>query len=167
MLTLETRMDGVLRGYVHAGNRSTSIFHDGKLQCLYYVEYHRFGAHINPKEIHFDVAHFKEDGVEKLTSLIYRDINKILEKRKATKLSPLNGNLTFETKIGDGLISKILVNGDDVVLRGQNQMDYARFEDDVNPKNIKFDVVYWGEENVEKLIFSVYGEINKILTKTQ
>ncbi len=79
MMSLETKINGKLITY-------TSIHNEGFLDenqtiSLYYVEHHRMGS-VYPRVIDFRVKHKRDEGAEKLSLLIYREIDKRLKKQE-------------------------------------------------------------------------------------
>ncbi len=80
MLSLETRVNGVLIGCAYIHNESVQ---DDKGNCLYNVEYHRFDR--KPSVIRFNLTHKREEGAEKLILKIYEEITKRLKKGANSK----------------------------------------------------------------------------------
>jgi len=74
-MSIETRVNGNLIGYVHI--RNVSQVDDENF--IYHVEYHQFDK--GSKVINFDVAHKKSNSSEKLSLIIYQEINRILKKK--------------------------------------------------------------------------------------
>lgn len=73
MLTLENRIDGILIGCAYVYNIGSL---DKKGRYSYAVEYHRFDK--EPPVLKFEIKHKKDDGVEKLSLLVYEGMNGIL-----------------------------------------------------------------------------------------
>jgi hypothetical protein len=77
MLSIETRVNGCLIGFAYVHNEMSL---DGKDEgeCKYSVEYHRVNR--EPSVIRFNIKHKREEGAEKLSLLIYRELDKRLKK---------------------------------------------------------------------------------------
>lgn len=80
MLSLETRINGVLIGYINVHNE---IMADKDNNHIYNVDYYSFGK--EPYKLNFKVKHNREEGAEKLLLLIYKEIDKILKKDSSNK----------------------------------------------------------------------------------
>lgn len=77
MLSLETRVNGVLIGLVNVKNEMIS---DGKKNYLYGVEAYGLGE--DKYNFNFEIRHNRSDGAEKLLLKIYEKIDKIKRKMK-------------------------------------------------------------------------------------
>jgi hypothetical protein len=79
MISIETRVNGNLVSHVYIGN--TRIPCDGELKgCFVYnAEYHQIGkdGYID----RFNVVHNPEDGIEKLTEIVYKEISKRVKQK--------------------------------------------------------------------------------------
>lgn len=84
-MSLETRINGKLIAYTYIHNEG--FLDEAQTTSLYYVEYHRIGENVNPKEFHFYLKHNRAEGVEKLTQLVYREVGKRLKKLERNKNS--------------------------------------------------------------------------------
>ncbi len=80
MISLETRINGLLIGYAYIHNE---LVQDDKKNYLYNVEYHRFDR--KPNLIKFSVMHKREEGAEKLLFLVYKEIDKRLKRHNNRK----------------------------------------------------------------------------------
>ncbi len=76
MMSIEAKINGNLIGHVYIHN---ILFGDNGGNDIYKVEYYR--PNQEPSVINFKIAHKKEDGPEKLSLIIYQEINKILKKK--------------------------------------------------------------------------------------
>ena len=70
MFSLEIRINGLLVGCANGTNEFSA---DGKT-FSYNIEYHRFNK--DPKVLSFNVSHVREEGVEKLAFLVYKEVVK-------------------------------------------------------------------------------------------
>lgn len=77
--SLETRINGQLIGFAYGVNKGLQ----SNSKDLYEIEYHRITK--EPSIIKFNILHNPEEGIEKLSSLIYNKINQELK----------NGNKNF------------------------------------------------------------------------
>ena len=79
MISIETKVNGRLIGYANIVN--TAIPCDGELKkCFVYsVEYHQIGR--DGSITKFNVVHNPEDGIEKLTEIVYKEISKRLKRK--------------------------------------------------------------------------------------
>ena len=84
MLSIETRIKGNLIGFVYVHNESL-VGDNEKGECIYFVEYHRVNK--EPPIIRFSVRHKREEGAEKLSLLVYRELDKRLKKENTPKES--------------------------------------------------------------------------------
>lgn len=75
-MSIENRVNGILIGFGYVVNET---FIDEE-NCLYSVEYHRVGK--KPNVVNLSVIHKREEGAEKLSLLIYSELDKILKKKK-------------------------------------------------------------------------------------
>jgi hypothetical protein len=82
MLSIETRINGTLIGVAYVHNE---LYLEGKEEgeCVYLVEYHRLNK--EPPVIRFNVKHKREEGAEKLSLLIYKELDKRLKKENKPK----------------------------------------------------------------------------------
>jgi hypothetical protein len=79
MLSIETRVNGNLISHLYIHNEM--IFEGDK--TVYSVEYYRINK--EPAVIKFVIKHNRSEGAEKLSLLIYREIDKRLKKEKNPK----------------------------------------------------------------------------------
>ena len=82
MLSIETRINGTLIGVAYVHNEIYLIDKE-EGECIYSVEYHRFNK--EPSVIKFNVKHKREEGAEKLSLLIYRELDKRLKRENKSK----------------------------------------------------------------------------------
>jgi hypothetical protein len=82
MLSIETRINGNLIGVAYVHNESL-IDDIGTGECVYFVGYHRMNK--EPPVIRFNVKHKREEGAEKLSLLIYRELDKRLKRENKSK----------------------------------------------------------------------------------
>jgi hypothetical protein len=82
MLSVETRVNGSLVGTAFVYNE-LSLDDNIEGECLYSVEYHRINK--EPPVIKFKVKHRREEGIEKLSFLIYRRLDQRLKKESNPK----------------------------------------------------------------------------------
>jgi hypothetical protein len=82
MLSIETRINGTLIGVAYVHNESL-INETGEGECVYSVEYHRINK--EPPVIKFKIKHRREEGAEKLSLLIYTELDKRLKKGNSSK----------------------------------------------------------------------------------
>lgn len=82
MLSIETRINGNLIGVSYIHNESL-VDNQEQGECIYFVEYHRMNK--EPPVIRFNVKHKREEGAEKLSLLIYKELDKRLKRENAPK----------------------------------------------------------------------------------
>lgn len=80
MLSLETRINGILISYTSIENQ---LIDDGEGNFIYKVEHYRLDK--KPSVIQFNILHKREEGAEKLALLIFREIDKRLKKCDVSK----------------------------------------------------------------------------------
>lgn len=78
MLALETRVNGILINCTYVQREELPI-KEGIYE--YYIEHHRINR--EPKVIEFRIQHKREEGAEKLSLFIYKEIDKRLKKGKS------------------------------------------------------------------------------------
>lgn len=76
MLSIETRINGILIGYASV-TRKLQADLDNDKNYIYYVEYHKIG--LKSRIINFRVVHNIDEGAEKLVLLVYQEIDKRLK----------------------------------------------------------------------------------------
>ncbi len=77
MLSLETRINGILISLVNICNRMVT---DDKGNHFYDVKYYYLGE--EPYTLNFDVIHNRDDGAEKFLLRVYEKVDKMRRKIK-------------------------------------------------------------------------------------
>ncbi|VVB82291.1 Uncharacterised protein [uncultured archaeon] len=75
MYTLENRINGILIGFTYVQNEKEV----GNGNYSYSVQHYRINK--TPSVIKFKIIHKRDEGAEKLSLLIYKEIEKIIKER--------------------------------------------------------------------------------------
>lgn len=81
MISIETRVNGVLLGYIYA--RNAKEVDEAKGIYTYEVEFYKPEG--KPPLMEFSVRHKRDEGFEKLALIVYKEVNRRIKERKGEK----------------------------------------------------------------------------------